>query len=359
MRTIMQGLPGVRPFQGVALWGRSLGAVAALGCAVKNPGLAGIVCDSAYADIASLLEMPGFLSTPLTGLCQWASMASTWGRTAAHLPKHTEVQPLEHARQCHAPALFLHGMEDNLVPAEHSKSLRAAYGDQAQILLMPGCDHDSCRPPASVARCALFLARALRIKGDAVSEIEEFLSASSGYTADSQTRERSVVAMQASQAGVEPSQQHSQQFSKPLTRIPTQQEAEDRLPSLLSDLSGSLMSKPVDSLALSLSTVQSEETGATLQSSLAGVADTPQEGCLEEPERFEGTVIYVECTHQEALDDVVEQHDSGSDDTDASESSLALESRSWPDVKESQIQAANLGRRHTWASTTEMLIHHP
>ncbi|CAE8585599.1 unnamed protein product, partial [Polarella glacialis] len=56
---LKEGLPNREPYPCVALWGRSAGAVAAIGYAAKDtPSLAGIVCDSAFSDLATLLQMP-------------------------------------------------------------------------------------------------------------------------------------------------------------------------------------------------------------------------------------------------------------------------------------------------------------
>lgn len=40
-----------------------------------------------------------------------------------------------------APALILHGRSDGIIPAEHGVRLARAYGDRAELALLPGCHH--------------------------------------------------------------------------------------------------------------------------------------------------------------------------------------------------------------------------
>ena len=169
---LRHGLPAVQPYPYVALWGRSAGAAAALEQAAKDPTLAAIVCDSAYSDLASLLEMPGLLSAPLAGLCQLASGSGLLGPGV----DSSITPPSDHARSCFAPALFLHPAEDEILSAEHARALRQAYGGEAQLLTMSATSHDSARPSEAIARAALFLARAFGLEQDSVSRLALYLS---------------------------------------------------------------------------------------------------------------------------------------------------------------------------------------
>ncbi|MFP5504459.1 MAG: alpha/beta hydrolase, partial [Candidatus Sericytochromatia bacterium] len=40
-----------------------------------------------------------------------------------------------------APALLLHGSADGVIPAAHGARLARAYGDRAELVLLPGCHH--------------------------------------------------------------------------------------------------------------------------------------------------------------------------------------------------------------------------
>jgi pimeloyl-ACP methyl ester carboxylesterase len=62
------------------------------------------------------------------------------------------------------PALFVHGTEDEVVPADHAAALHAAApAGGAELLLVAGAGHDGLlTDPAAGARVAAFLTRALR-----------------------------------------------------------------------------------------------------------------------------------------------------------------------------------------------------
>jgi len=170
---LRQGHKAIPPYPYVALWGRSAGAVAALEAA-KDPTLAAIVCDSAYSDLASLLEVPGVLSAPLAGLCQLASGSGLLGPGTESSPSPTD--PIEYARSCFVPGLFLHAAEDELLSSNHAKNLRQAHGGEAQLLTMSRTRHDSSRPNEAISRAALFLSRAFGLENKAVSRLALYLS---------------------------------------------------------------------------------------------------------------------------------------------------------------------------------------
>ncbi|CAE8718152.1 unnamed protein product [Polarella glacialis] len=174
---LKEGLPNREPYPCVALWGRSAGAVAAIGYAAKDtPSLAGIVCDSAFSDLATLLQIPEWAASPLASMLCLAKTASSLaegigGKTAIS-DLRIEVHLLEAVKQSYVPAMFMHGTQDTLVPKEHARSLREAYGGEAQLLLFPG-EHDDQRTKGAEAKAALFLARAFRLEGPAVVNLEQ------------------------------------------------------------------------------------------------------------------------------------------------------------------------------------------
>ena len=172
---LRHGHNAIPPYPYIALWGRSAGAAAALEAAAKNPTLAALVCDSAYSDAASLLEVPGVLSGPLSGLCQLASESGLLG-PRVDSSATTSTAPVDHAKACFVPGLFLHPAEDELLSTEHARNLRQAYGGEAQLLTMSGTSHDSARPNETISRAALFLSRAFGLENDSVSRLALYLS---------------------------------------------------------------------------------------------------------------------------------------------------------------------------------------
>ena len=186
MEALRKGLPDMEPFSCVAVWGRSVGAAAALQYCSTDPSVAALVSDSAYLDLASLV-VPEMLQGPLSGLCHLAAAAGRLARA----PGASEAvsRPVDLGRSCFVPALFLHGSDDEIVPSDQAKQLRQAYAGEAQVLLM-SCGHDSARPSSAIARAALFLARAFNLESSEVSRLDAYLAKlaapSAGYKIDKQ-----------------------------------------------------------------------------------------------------------------------------------------------------------------------------
>ncbi|CAC9511881.1 conserved hypothetical protein [Leishmania infantum JPCM5] len=118
---------------GVALWGRSMGAVAAIMYASKDPWIRCIVCDSPFASLRLLID---------------DLVERHGGRTARVLPKILvhgiverirkrimkraafdidDLDAVKYAKACGVPALLFHGADDDFVSPTHCEMIRDAF----------------------------------------------------------------------------------------------------------------------------------------------------------------------------------------------------------------------------------------
>ena len=151
----------------IALWGRSMGAVAALLAAAtggQRHRVSAVVCDSPFATLPSLLRdlatsralpLPRLLVPPALAL-----MRRSVRRKAGFDVK--DVSPLHVVASATAPALFGHADADSFIPVAHTHRLHAAYGGEKAVVTFGG-DHNSARPPLFRAAAAAFLEAALGI----------------------------------------------------------------------------------------------------------------------------------------------------------------------------------------------------
>ena len=161
-----------RPGCRVAVWGRSMGAVAALTLAASRAGapLAAVVADSPFASLPDLMrDLATSRSVPLPRLL--AAPALALMRRSVRKRAGFDVRavaPVLTAPSATPPALFGHADADSFIPVAHTKRLHAAYGG-VKALCTFGGDHNSARPPVFHAAAAAFLDAALGTGEPAVS----------------------------------------------------------------------------------------------------------------------------------------------------------------------------------------------
>ena len=68
----------------------------------------------------------------------------------------SELKPEESAKECTAPAFFLHGDDDYFIVPEHTDKNYAAYGGEDKVLRKCPGDHNSVRPDNIVQEILLF-----------------------------------------------------------------------------------------------------------------------------------------------------------------------------------------------------------
>lgn len=109
----------------VVVMGRSLGSAPAIELAAGEPGLAGVILESGYADPYRLVERRGFAVPTLSE--DELAVFSNW-------------QKMKRVR---VPLLVLHGRDDELVhPDEAAMNYEAAGSTQKRLVLLDGAGHN-------------------------------------------------------------------------------------------------------------------------------------------------------------------------------------------------------------------------
>ncbi|AIO00276.1 hypothetical protein LPMP_300410 [Leishmania panamensis] len=118
---------------GVALWGRSMGAVAAIMYASKDRWVRCIVCDSPFASLRLLIDdlverhggrtarvVPNMLVRGIVERIRKRIMK----RAAFDID---DLDAVKYAKSCNVPALLFHGADDDFVSPTHSEMIRDAF----------------------------------------------------------------------------------------------------------------------------------------------------------------------------------------------------------------------------------------
>ncbi|MBN1511689.1 MAG: alpha/beta hydrolase [Phycisphaerae bacterium] len=109
----------------VVVMGRSLGSAPAIELAAGEPGLAGLILESGYADPYRLVQRRGFAVPTLS---------------EDELTVFSNCRKMKHVR---APLLVLHGREDELIhPDEAAMNYEAAGSTQKRLVLLDGAGHN-------------------------------------------------------------------------------------------------------------------------------------------------------------------------------------------------------------------------
>jgi hypothetical protein len=160
--TLVRHLHATHGVSNVIMWGRDLGAVAAIYAAkgLKEEALvAGVLLDSAYGDLKQLAQEYATnaekLGMPTLVLKVALKLLSRdmHKRIGVHLGK---VRPLDAVKQLDVPALFVHGLSDILKPHHHSDDLAAKYNGPHEVIKCVG-QHNTVRPGPVVDRELAFV----------------------------------------------------------------------------------------------------------------------------------------------------------------------------------------------------------
>jgi alpha-beta hydrolase superfamily lysophospholipase len=131
----------------VVEWGVSLGAASVVMAAADDPDVAGVICDSSFRSLADTVRHHLVL---FRGFRWWLRLIPTWplsdlaiywiGRRGGFDPAQADVEAA--AAHLHGrPALFVANSEDPRMPKEIAAALKAAVGDTAELLIVPGKSH--------------------------------------------------------------------------------------------------------------------------------------------------------------------------------------------------------------------------
>ncbi len=111
--------------QDIFIYGHSLGGAIAIELAVNNPQVAALIIEGSFTSIRQMGEYRTFFSIfPLD------------------LIVHQHFDSLSKIKHLQMPLLFIHGIEDTVVPAKMSQVLYDAATAPKKLLLVPNADHN-------------------------------------------------------------------------------------------------------------------------------------------------------------------------------------------------------------------------
>jgi pimeloyl-ACP methyl ester carboxylesterase len=119
------------------LFGSSLGAAVALQAAAVDPRVIGVISQSSFADLPSIVRdrAPWYLPEAYVT----AAIARA-GERAGFPP--SEASPVAAAARIHVPVLLIHGAADDETPCRHSQHIFDALAGAKRLLLVPGAGHN-------------------------------------------------------------------------------------------------------------------------------------------------------------------------------------------------------------------------
>lgn len=150
----------------VGVWGRSMGAATALLHCDRDSKIDAICADSAFASLPDLMldiaqgEI-GASNLPPWLLSTLMSVVKMRVKTLAGFDTD-DVVPVDHVRNCHLPALYIHSKKDRFIPIEHTQRLFAEHAGDKEILELAHGYHNSRRGRMVVDHIVGFFERSFR-----------------------------------------------------------------------------------------------------------------------------------------------------------------------------------------------------
>jgi uncharacterized protein len=130
------------------LFGSSLGAAVALQAAAAEPRVRGVIAQSSFSSLRSIVQERGRRLRPLVSRGDVDAALRAAERQAAF--RVDEVSPLAAAALIKGPVLLIHGERDRETSSEHSRRLDRALTGPHRLLLVPGAGHNDVLAAESV-----------------------------------------------------------------------------------------------------------------------------------------------------------------------------------------------------------------
>lgn len=162
VETLMRTL-GQRKF---VLWGRSMGAVAAiLYAAGKQPHIKSMVLDSPFSDVEQMVRDAGNSYISLGEYLALFLFSMVKNDIKKHIGQDLSTfQPIKFCQLCEAPCVFIVGKSDPLVPPERVQQMLEAYKGLPKDLMVIEGSHSSGRSLADVEKVFVKVASHLQIE---------------------------------------------------------------------------------------------------------------------------------------------------------------------------------------------------
>lgn len=135
---------------GIALWGRSMGAVTSIMYASRDDSIRCVVLDSPFATLRMLISdlvvnHGGSVGKRIPTSFVRMIVNRIRSRIATRAGFDIDdLDTLKYAALCHSPGLIIHGAQDDFVPPAHSMSVRDAFAASCLHQLVEG-DHNDER----------------------------------------------------------------------------------------------------------------------------------------------------------------------------------------------------------------------
>lgn len=167
--TVIDYLSHVRTVSSIGLWGKSMGAVAALMRTARDRRVDACVLDSPFANFRDLVlayvkESLSMTWIPCSMVDFALSVVAEQVEARAGFNPLT-LSPLEDAPKCLCPVIFGAAQGDRLIPAQQIQDLSQAWGGDSRFFSFEG-DHNSDRPMEFLESAGRFLAQTLTCAAD-------------------------------------------------------------------------------------------------------------------------------------------------------------------------------------------------
>lgn len=121
------------PATSIWLFGHSLGGAVAIDLAQKHPDIAGLIIESSFSSMGETIKSTG-----------------QYNMVPVDLLLTQQFKSVEKVPHLTMPVLYIHGLEDSLVPADMSQVLYDASPEPKSLWFVPDADHDNVGSIAGV-----------------------------------------------------------------------------------------------------------------------------------------------------------------------------------------------------------------
>ncbi|KAF9664307.1 hypothetical protein SADUNF_Sadunf16G0004700 [Salix dunnii] len=147
LKVVVSYLRSNKQISRIGLWGRSMGAVTSLLYGAEDPSIAGMVLDSAFANLFDLMmELVDVYKIRLPKFT--VKMAVQYMRRVIQKKAKFDIMDLnclKVAPKTFIPALFGHASEDKFIQPHHADLIFKSYAGDKNMIKFDG-DHNSSRP---------------------------------------------------------------------------------------------------------------------------------------------------------------------------------------------------------------------
>lgn len=141
-----------------------MGAVTAIMYGDRDPSVAGMVLDSPFSSLKTLVEelVKDKVNLPNFVINQALKLVKSTVHKKANF-KLDDIEPIQFAERCYIPALFVAANNDNFVKPHHAKILHDIYPGDKNLVNIEG-DHNSHRPRFFKDSATIFFYNTLQVQ---------------------------------------------------------------------------------------------------------------------------------------------------------------------------------------------------